>query len=75
MFGSELGTPRALDGTQQGGRPGKNRQTGVGLAIHCVEGQVRPTLGQQSACTVSLYCSQPLACRGTLGQEYCKPIL
>lgn len=31
-------------------------------------GQVRPTLGQQSACTVSLHRSEPLACRGTLGK-------
>lgn len=74
VFGSELGTPRALDRAQQGGRPGKDRRPGVGLATHCVVGQVRPTLGQQSACTESLHCSQPLL-RGTLGQVYCKPML
>lgn len=40
----------------------------MGLATHCVVGQVRPTRGQQSACTVRLHCSQPLACRGPLGK-------
>lgn len=40
----------------------------MGLATHCVVGQVRPTLGQQSACTVSLHYSQPLACRGPLSK-------
>ena len=64
MFGSKLGTPRALDRAQQGGRPGKDRRPGVGLATHCVGGQVR----QQSPCTVSLHCSQPLACGGPLGK-------
>lgn len=59
VLGSEFGAPRA------GGGRGGNKGPSVDLALCCVMGQVRPTLGQQSAIHTSH--SHQLA-GGTLGK-------